>query len=291
MDAPLAPATTAAVDIDIDMDAPLAAAAVAAAAAAAAERSTTEQLRRQRAAKAAQREAARADAAALREARRAAKQATGGHHGHGHGGGGGGGGHGLAHGDAVAQLEALGGFHLASKRLPKMGSKAEEKLAERAAKAALRAERRVRLAAAREAAEAAGPAPLKTQYLVKWRELSYRECTWEDEAAVHAPEAVRRFRRGNRAPSNERVLAASGQSALQMVNKAHQGGRVATGRGSVIFPFSYLAPARGRAFSQSMARAQVHAQVLAFSYVCSSTRDLGFYSCCYRLLLDSFAPP
>ncbi len=126
----------------------------------------------------------------------------------------------------------------------------------------------------------ASPPPIvamKTQFLIKWRDLSYRECTWEDEDAIlgvsgdeNVVHALRKYERANKMPSADRILAASGQKALQNLNKDNvvgSLGRTTQGRGSVIFPLSYIAPARGRQFSQSMARAQIHAQLLAFSYL------------------------
>eukprot|EP00937_MAST-01D_sp_MAST-1D-sp2_P003161 g3161.t1 len=85
---------------------------------------------------------------------------------------------------------------------------------------------------------------MKTQYLVKWRDLSYRECTWEDADTLtdsDAADALRRFQRASRKPSVARMLSASGKAAMQNLNKDTKQNQ--SGRGSVVFPLTYPAPA------------------------------------------------
>jgi superfamily II DNA or RNA helicase/N-acetylglutamate synthase-like GNAT family acetyltransferase len=79
-------------------------------------------------------------------------------------------------------------------------------------------------ASAAALAQAIGAAPLKMvrsygkeekkrEYLVKWRGLSYRECTWESKEQINDDQAIKRFLIADRRPSKAQILAAATSAA------------------------------------------------------------------------------
>jgi hypothetical protein len=121
------------------------------------------------------------------------------------------------------------------------------------------------------------------QYLIKWRGLSYRECTWEAKEKINDDQAIKRFILANQCPSKVQMLAISARTCGRGGNGlpfAFQADQPDMNQPSVLNTLSCLVPPSGQAhsdearvaqriirYSSAQLRAQVRAQILTYYYI------------------------